>query len=633
MDDPKQRLWEKRIAACVYRRDILVKAGDRVRKYADGGSPDLQEALDAYEEMPYDEKDSGVIGDNRFLATFPLIKRIFDTAPSAISTHEPSVLVKFGAAYKGEMNRMPRVAEELIRVSVSENSLPDSIARAVNEALAYNLSAYEVYYDTHLGLPGGRWISGRQLVWDTSSDGSNKTLGYVGYEHTYDIEYAREKFDRPDLVADATSLQNDVQQVLKSNGVEYGAYMQSGVESLQDRKRVITLYVRGDDPTVLDPENDNADGYYKVCIDPIDYSELYREPWGMTLDYDKFPIKILRFDEGLDSWEGKSPLGHLIPLQRAIDSLMTCLISQARRGSQTIGDYDATVPSEYIRAVLAGAGDLFWPRDPSASEQLFRQMNMPGISPDLLKALEVAQNAFSEVSLSDDLSAGALAGVQKSGVARAIEGRSGNRLNSFSRKVEGFAYEVLRAWLQIAIQKMRDTDVADWVDDELLYDIAPPEAMEDPLTGEMVDGEPTLVPHWPKKGEVTDKMIRREMILKIEEGSLSGRQKQEKVTNLEGMWQSTAGFLATFAPLLQEQGIRIDAKAFIDKYNTIHTRIAELLGETAPDVYAFNDDDLVDLQAQAMQQPVNEAGEPDGPAAPDVAAMLQGAEAPGGPQE
>lgn len=612
-------LIKRRYDACVEKRNELIRVGDQVRKYARGESPALDKIVE-------DDEDAmrGMVR-----ASYPALKRLTDSIPPAITTHDPALRVKAGPSAQGDKRQMSLVGSDLISAAISKQKLKKYLRRVTHEAIIYNLSALDLYYDSEYGLPGCRWVSGRQLVWDVSSMGDESLARFIGYEFCMDIAAARELSGIPDLAANASSNRTEVEQST------YGeSTISTESDDLQDRRRLIKLYLRGDDPLAQDANiedganvvkdvntDDEFEGGNRILIVDPDSWEIYsNEPLDFTIDHDEFPLKVLRLNENFDSFEGEPPFKAFLRVQDGLDMLATALLTQAKNGSITLYDYDPSLPPEVIDDLLDGMTNVGVPRRQNGSpEPPIRNHPTPGVSDATITGMRAAEDIFNKVSQTEDVSASALTGVQKSGVANAIQSRSQSRLRAMADQVEEFATEVLRCWLQIALSKMSDKDVAKWVPEATVFSLEDRQT-EDPFT-KLPKMEKALVSHWPG-GKLSAAEIRRDLVLSIEPGSMSEFAKQQKLANVRTMREKSTQALLTIAPMLPEQGMQLSWEAFIESENAYQRLEAELMDIDDPTPFLLKPEHIRPIQPPPAVDP--ETGAPMQTMTPDEQAQVLG---------
>lgn len=472
------------------------------------------------------------------------------------------------------------VESTLINYSIFEADFQSQQKKAALDAASYGAGALQLCTNPEKG--GIPTVKHRRMC-DVVVDPDALTLEdakWAAYRRTVNIFDARKEFDDKNIVSDQ---QRAIEAGQKMEGLAPApedetievwevwcradaiGFMDAVEQSARNKRKDESRLKGKDAPAFNRYLSEEGNRVFQLTLHHPKL--LTDEPWPFILDNDMLPVWLVYLEEDADKLFPASVLQPAMGLQRAINTVFTCITTQA-----------------YTQARIKYAGDKQLLQDPKVMQGIrsaevgtvvgvdggsvgltkidFGQLNIA-----VIQLLKETDNFFNQITGYNEMFGG-MQGARSAAEAVIREDRAQVNSSSMRQAFETGLKRILRGMSQIAKSTLSAKRVADLVGREEMGYV-------NPQTGAIDedDTKNTLCVNWPYD-DAKPEEIRRENFIELVVNSTRRANPQQEAQDLRGLIQDIIGLVGTYT----QQGYRINKIRMARKLNYVFSRVLQAMG-------------------------------------------------------
>lgn len=472
------------------------------------------------------------------------------------------------------------VESTLINLAIHECDFQSQQKKAAFDATCFGAGALQLCTNPEkAGLPQVKHRRMEDVVVDPDAN-CLEDAKWIAYRRNVNIFEARREFDDDSLVSD------------QRRASEAGITPEGIAPAPEDETiEIWEVWCRADAIGFMDADESSARNKAKdkLGVDAPQFNRylseegnrvfqislnhnkvLSDEPWPFILDNDMLPIWLVYLEEKEDGILPESVLQPAMGLQRALNTVFTCIATQAytqarikyAADKQTLQDETVSkgLKSAEVGTILPTDGGTL-----GISKVDFGNLNIA-----VIQLLKETDNFFNQITGYNEMFGG-MQGTRSAAEAVIREDRAQTNSSSMRQSFETGLKRVVRGMSQIAKSTMSEKRVADLVGREEMGYI-------NPETGEVDDNDKlnTLCINWPYDDEKRTKPedIRRENFIELVVNSTRRSNPQQEAQDLRALIQDVIGLIGTYT----QQGYRINTVTMARKLNYIFSRVLQAMG-------------------------------------------------------
>lgn len=293
---------------------------------------------------------------------------------------------------------------------------------------------------------------------------------------------------------------------------------------------------------------------------------LSDKPWPFILDHDLLPIWPVYMEESTTSILPNSVLEPAKSLQRAINTMMTFLTTQAYTSARIKFSMDKQSMSDSVvmKGLKSAEVGTLLPTDGGSLG--IQPVNMGQLNLAMVQMLKETDSFFNQITGYNEMFGG-MQGARSAAEAVIREDRAQTNSSTMRQAFETGLKRIIRGMWQIAMSTMEAKDVAEIVGrEEMGYVNSDGVVDEDETKNE-------IPINWPYD-KATPQEIRRENFIEYVVNSTRRANPQQEAQDLRGVIQDLTGLVGLYT----QQGYRIDKTRLARKVNYVFGRVLQALG-------------------------------------------------------
>lgn len=473
----EDRLWCYRLTASMQIRDAALKQGEEVRANYRGLARE-------YEERTFSEKIGAPPPDADQSTTaqveVPKIASLVEWMLPHLIHRDPAIRIDTPNPLPVNVQGEANLWQKLLGTVMRKEKILVETRQAVISGVIMTAGCVELGWNPVRRCPTAQQFDIRDWAADLDCNGHERVAQWKARRFEIPLEEARELYGdwiKPSNKPFRDRLKERLagQQLDDPLGQKMVWELDDGFDVLQtdvegtdskydQRKQLWRIWKRGNPKDLNDTE-----GYEVIIYDLEAKRVLARKPWPFVLEHDEFPIKEfvpVVYPNQIITW---SPFASTLKLAKWIGRMYSYMATQARNASERKGWYDPEMlkgDSDIQRAVqqfkMGGDGQMI-PIPGSAAMDAKRIMGwfeMPPMGIPIVQAIGILEGAWAMGSQQQDFSSGAMAQIQKTGVAEITQSRAEVRLAMLADLTQEFMSDIQNGMKLIAKSLMTAQDVA-----------------------------------------------------------------------------------------------------------------------------------------------------------------------------
>jgi hypothetical protein len=468
------------------------------------------------------------------------------------------------------------VASTLINHSIRETGFASHQKKAALEAMAFGAGALRLCTNPEKGgIAGVEHVCIEDVVFDPDAK-TIEDAKWVAYRFPLNIFVARKEYNCESLLSD--------RQHAKANGADVS---KDEIAPEDETVEIWEIWCRADAINFADAEEnsernkvkdsltDKAPAMLKYLTEEgnrvfhisLNHNKILKdEPWPFILDNDMLPIWPMYLEESPHCLLPESVLEPAVGLQRALNTQLTFLITQA-----------------YVTARIKFSADKGTLADPQVQKGLksaevgtivgteggqlgINPINLGGLNLAMLELFKQVDYQFNQITGYAEMFGG-MQGTRSAAEAVIREDRAQTNSSTMRVAFETGLERLIRGMWQISMSTLSHKKVADIVGREEMGYVNSEGVVD-------ADEEKNIVPiNWPYD-KATPAEIRRENFIEYVVNSTRRSNPQQEVQDLNTLMQNLIGLIGTYT----QQGYRISPVRMARKLNYILSRILQAMG-------------------------------------------------------
>lgn len=528
------------------------------------------------EQWEADLKNVLTIENGWVLKTVNKMKALRTGLVSQIAFQEPKV-VGLPLRRLPEFINKANVASTLINHSISESNFQVQQKKAALDSLSFGAGFVQFCTDPERGgIPGVTHRCAEDIVVDPDAK-TIEDAKWIARRFPANIFSARKEYDDE-------SLRSDREQDPDGNKLKEG---EVAICPEDETVEIWEVWCRADAINFMDAKEGNARNATKDSISKrspaflkhvsesgnrVFHINLKHEkilsdkPWPFILDHDLLPIWPLYMEESTNSLLPGSVLQPAKSLQRAINTMMTFLTTQAYTSARIKFSMDkqSMADGNVMKGLKSAEVGTLLPTDGGSLG--LQPVNMGQLNLAMVQMLKETDNFFNQITGYNEMFGG-MQGARSAAEAVIREDRAQTNSSTMRQAFETGLKRVIRGMWQIAMSTMEAKDVAEIVGREEMGYVDESGAVNDD------DTLNKLPINWPYD-KATPAEIRRENFIEYVVNSTRRANPQQEAQDLRGVIQDLTGLVGLYT----QQGYRINKVRLARKVNYVFGRVLQALG-------------------------------------------------------